>query len=155
MSGLALAAAVAVLGACADSPSAPSAAPAPAPPSDGGIGGQPGSPTTPTAGTIRLRCQLSAGRSKISVDGSGLTPRSGSFQARVTSVGGTVTASFRSALGDEAEFDFDSNPNDIAAGATPIPATFAGAVEGPDVVAEILNPNGEAVAKGSGECTSL
>lgn len=56
-------------------------------------------------------------------------------------------------MGDEAEFDFDSNPNDVAQGATPIPATFAAAQSGADVVGEILDAQGRVVVSQGAECT--
>ena len=54
--------------------------------------------------------------------------------------------------GGEAEFDFDSDPGDVLAGATRIPATFIRARSGPDVVAEILNGAGQVVATQGAEC---
>jgi len=153
LSGLALAAVVSALGACADSLSAPSGPAAPSAPSDGGLGAQPGSPTTPSAATIRLRCEGSSGRSKVSVDGSGLVPPGGTFQATVSAAGVTVTSPLQSAVAGEAEFDFDSNPNDVVAGATPIPATFVTAGAGPDIMAAILDVTGQVIATRDGECT--
>jgi hypothetical protein len=102
--------------------------------------------------TLRLRCERRTGRSKISVDGNNLAPRNGSFRARVTASGGTVTSAARRAVGDEAEFDFDSNRNDITAGATRISATFIARRTGPDVVAQILNAQGQVVARAGAEC---
>jgi hypothetical protein len=87
--------------------------------------------------TLRLRCERRSSRSKISVDGNNLAPRGGAFRARVTAAGGTVTSPSTRAVGDEAEFDFDSNRNDVAAGATRISATFIARRSGPDVVGEI------------------
>jgi hypothetical protein len=147
LSGLALAAVVSGLGACADSPSAPSAA------TDVLIGTQPESLATSTSGSIRLRCERRSGRSRISVDASGLVPRTGSYRARVTASGGTVASPFQRAVAGEAEFDFDSNRNDILAGATAIPATFITARSGPDVVARILNASGQVVSTRGAECT--
>lgn len=144
LSGLALA--VGSLAACSDSSSAPSA------PSEAATGLQPASPVTPAIASIRLRCERRANRSKISVDGRGLVPRGGSFRARVTAAGGTVTSSAQRAVAGEAEFDFDSNRNDIQAGATRIAATFVRARPGPDVVARILNAGGQVVATQNAEC---
>ncbi|HEU5153109.1 MAG TPA: hypothetical protein VFU03_00095 [Gemmatimonadales bacterium] len=142
---LALAAIVAALGACADNSSTPSG------------------PTDPTlkspadvsvaVASIRLRCERRPNRSKISVDGSGLVPRAGSFRARVTASGGTVTSAAQRAVGGEDEFDFDSNQNDIRAGATRIAANFITARTGPDVVARILNASGQVVATASANCS--
>jgi hypothetical protein len=105
------------------------------------------------AGTLRLRCEHRSGRSKISVDGNDLSPRNGSFRARVRAAGGTVTSAAKRAVGDEVEFDFDSNRNDIAAGATRIPATFIRARSGPDVIGQLLNAQGVVVASRGVECS--
>jgi hypothetical protein len=104
------------------------------------------------AGSIRLRCERRANRSKISVDGRNLTPRAGLFRARVRAAGGTATTGTQRAVGGEAEFDFDSNPADVRQGATRIAATFIRARAGADVVAEILNAQGVVVARQGGEC---
>jgi hypothetical protein len=76
------------------------------------------------AATISVKCEVrGTSRSKISVDGAGLT---GTFYARVTS--GVVTKQSKATMiadsSHEVEFDFDSNPNDVKAGATAIPAAF-------------------------------
>ncbi len=102
--------------------------------------------------SLRVRCERRSSRSKISVDGNTLTPRNGSFCARVRAAGGTVTLAAKRAIAGQAEFDFDSNPNDIAAGAKRIPATFTAARSGPDVTGEILNAQGQVVARNGAEC---
>jgi hypothetical protein len=101
---------------------------------------------------LRVRCERRTGRSKISVDGNNLAPRNGSFRARVKAAGGTVTSRTKRAIGDEAEFDFDSNPNDIAQGATRISSTFIARRSGPDVIGEILNAQGQVVGRAGVEC---
>ena len=63
-----------------------------------------------------------------------------------------MTSPSQRAVAGEAEFDFDSNQNDILAGATRIPATFIRARSGPDVVARILNAAGQVVATQNAEC---
>ncbi len=75
------------------------------------------------AASVDVKCEVRNGRSKVSVDGSGL---SGTFQATVTSGGVTVKSAPQAAdpVSREVEFDFDSNRADIAAGATAIPRTF-------------------------------
>jgi hypothetical protein len=103
-------------------------------------------------GAIRLRCERRDNRSKISVDGRNLSPRTGRFSARVRAAGGTATTGLQRAVGGEAEFDFDSNRADIQAGATAIAATFVRARAGADVIAEILNAQGTVVASRGGEC---
>lgn len=105
------------------------------------------------AGSLRVRCERRAGRSKISVDGNNLSPRNGTFSARVQAASGAVTSVARGAVGDEAEFDFDSNGDDVAAGATRISPTFIVQRSGPDVVGEILNSQGGVVASQGVECS--
>ena len=105
------------------------------------------------AATLRVRCERRSSRSKISVDGNDLAPRNGRFRARVRAAGGTVTSATKRAVGDEVEFDFDSNRNDIAAGATTIPANFIRARSGPDVIGQILNAQGVVVARQGVECS--
>jgi hypothetical protein len=103
--------------------------------------------------SLRVRCERRSSRSKISVDGNNLSPRNGRFSARVRAGGGTVTSATKRAVGDEAEFDFDSNRNDIAQGATRISARFITKRSGPDVVGEILNSQGKVIATRGVECT--
>ena len=136
---------VAALGACSNEGSTPS---------------EPSSPTLEQAavtqaalsGSIRLRCERRSGRSKISVDGRNLTPRTGRYRAQVSAAGGTVTSPLQRAVSGEAEFDFDSDRGDIREGATRIAANFIRARAGADVVARILNADGKVVATRSGEC---
>jgi hypothetical protein len=103
-------------------------------------------------GAIRLRCERRDNRSKISVDGRNLSPRTGLVRAGVGGAGGTVTSGAARAGGGEAEFDFDSDRGDIRAGATAISGTFVRARSGPDVVAKILNAQGVVVASQAAEC---
>ena len=63
-----------------------------------------------------------ANRSRASVDGKNLNR--GSYRAVLKSGDRTARSPFDQTIGDEVEFDFDSNQNDIAEGATPIPASF-------------------------------
>jgi hypothetical protein len=74
------------------------------------------------AANVDVRCEKRSSRSRASVDGDGLSR--GSYRAVLISGGRTARSDFAAAVGDEVEFDFDSNQNDIAEGATPIPATF-------------------------------
>ncbi len=75
-----------------------------------------------TAGDVRVTCEKRANRSKVSVDGSSLN--GGMYRAVTKSGDRTRRSDLQQAIGDEAQFDFDSNQNDIADGATPIPANF-------------------------------
>ena len=110
-------------------------------------------PTPPPPGggsaTARVTCEVRASRSKISVDGSNLT--AGTYSARVVSGANEAVSHTQSTIGDEAEFDFDSDPGDIAAGATPIAADF---IEGtpPEVSAQILDAQGGVVAEATVTC---
>ena len=96
--------------------------------------------TDVSAAGVRVTCEKRADRSKISVDGDGLA--AGSYKAVVISGANSKTSGTRPTVGDEVEFDFDSAPNDIAAGATAISRTFIqGAVTG-----KIVNARGSVVA---------
>jgi hypothetical protein len=78
---------------------------------------------TATAADVQVTCEKrGTRRSRASVDGSGLVQ--GSYRAVLRSCDGTARTAFVPAIGDEAEFDFDSNPNEVAEGATAIPANF-------------------------------
>jgi hypothetical protein len=101
------------------------------------------------AAALRVRCERRTNRSKISVDANNVTPRNGRFRARVRAAGGTATSALKRAVGDEVEFDFDSNTE---AGATRIPANFIRARAGADVVGQLLNVNGVVVASRGVEC---
>ena len=100
-------------------------------------------------GDRRDHCERRADRSKISVNGKGLA--SGSYRARVTSGANTATAGPRSTVGDEVEFDFDSAPDDVAAGATAIAGTFVQGVP-PRVAGTIETAAGAVVAEATATC---
>jgi len=100
-----------------------------------------------SAAAIRVKCEKRANRSKISVDGSDLPP--GTYRARVLSGTNKATSVPEATVGDEVEFDFDSNPADIAAGATPISVTF---IQGGQVVGKILNAKGATVISDTVRC---
>ena len=99
------------------------------------------------SGLARVRCELRPGRSKISVDGNNLSPRGGTFRARVTSGGNSALSGVRAAIGDEAEFDFDSEAGEQ--GATRIAPGF---IVGGTVTGEILGAGGQVVASASVQC---
>ncbi len=102
---------------------------------------------TADAASVRVRCEKRADRSKISVDGNDLA--AGSYKARATSGGISVTTALQTAVGDEAEFDFDSNANDVAAGATLIPSSF---IQNNTVLGEILNAASGVVTSSTATC---
>jgi len=99
------------------------------------------------AATLRIRCETRPGRAKISVDGNNLSPRNGTFTARVTSGANSATAGAKQAIGDEAEFDFDSEAGER--GATRIAASF---IVGRTVTAAILGAGDQVVVSGSAQC---
>ena len=74
------------------------------------------------AGEVRVTCEKRASRSKASVDGSDLA--SGQYRAVLKSGTHAARSGWQPADGDEAEFDFDSRPADIAEGGTAIAADF-------------------------------
>ena len=74
------------------------------------------------AADVEVRCEKRSARSKASVDGSNL--RRGQYRAVLKSGTKAARSAYAPTIGDEAQFDFDSNPNDIAEGATAIPANF-------------------------------
>ena len=102
---------------------------------------------TADAASVGVRCEKRADRSKISVDGNDLA--AGSYTATATSGASSVTAAAKNAVGDEVEFDFDSNANDVAAGATSIPASF---IQGNAVTGSIINASGQTVASSTVGC---
>jgi hypothetical protein len=104
---------------------------------------------------VRVSCEVrGTSRSRISVDGNNLTPLNAMYSARVTSGANSAVAPAARAIGDEVEFDFDSNRNDILQGATAISRTFIVAnPAGPDVQAQLINAAGSVVATASAECT--
>lgn len=117
--------------------------------STGGAGGGGGGTGYYTVG-VRVRCEVRSNRSKISVDGENLSPSGGTFSARVSSGSNQATAPAKKAIGDEAEFDFDSDQGDIAAGATAIAATF---IVNKRVTGEILDAAGKVLVSATATCT--
>lgn len=98
------------------------------------------------AASIRVECEKRANRSKVSVDGNNLI--AGNYKARITSGSNTKTSPSKGSTGDEVEFDFDSDPADIAAGATRIKSSF---IQG-QVTAKLINENGFTVASDTVSC---
>ena len=100
------------------------------------------------AASVRVQCeQRGTSRSVISVDGRGLA--AGAYTAQVISGSNDATSKNAvTAVRGEAEFDFDSNPKDIAAGATQISKTF---IQG-SVFAQIFDEDGFVVASASVAC---
>ncbi len=99
--------------------------------------------------TVIVKCEVRSDRSKISIDGNGIA--TGSYQALATSGANSATAAAHQTIGDEVEFDFDSDGGDIAAGATAIASTF---IQGtpPQVTGAILTLSGGVVAQATADC---
>lgn len=74
------------------------------------------------AADVTVKCEKRSSRSSVSGDGNNLA--TGSYRAMAQSGTATATSGFDTTVGDEVGFDFDSSANDIAAGATAIPAGF-------------------------------
>jgi hypothetical protein len=74
------------------------------------------------AASIRVTCEKRGDRSVVSVDGKNLAR--GTYSAQVVSAGNAAASRTQAAVGDEVEFDFSSQPNDIAAGATAVAPNF-------------------------------
>jgi hypothetical protein len=74
------------------------------------------------AADVDVRCEKRSNRSRASVDGENL--KSGNYRAVLMSGGKSARSPFDRTIGDEIEFDFDSNPNDVAEGATQIASNF-------------------------------
>ena len=105
-----------------------------------------------SAATIRVECeQRIAERSKISVDGHKLAPLPAGqmYRAQVVSGANSATSPGEALVGDEVEFDFDSDRGDIAEGAVAIPANFI--VNG-NVTGKILAPDGSTVISDTVAC---
>ena len=101
-------------------------------------------PAAASAASLRLRCETRTDplRSKISVDGRNVMPNA-LYSARVISGTNQATAGPRVAIGDEVEFDFDSDRGDIRKGAKAIAPNF---IRNHSVRAAIFNASGQMVA---------
>jgi hypothetical protein len=98
------------------------------------------------AASVRIRCEKRPARSKISVDGNDLA--AGVYTARVISDGRKKTSDPAATVGDEVEFDFDSNRADVAEGATRIGKNFVDR----SVRGELLDADGDVVASQTVAC---
>jgi hypothetical protein len=104
------------------------------------------------AASVRVQCeQRGITRSRVSVDGKDLAPLPGGqmYRAQVVSGGNVATSEGEPLVRGQVEFDFDSDPADIAAGATPIPSTFA--MSG-NVTGKILLPDGSTLISDTVAC---
>ncbi len=86
-------------------------------------------------------CEKRQNRSKVSVNARNLT--AGRYSAQIASDGETANSALKDIEGDEVEFDFDSDPDHIAEGATAIGPDF---IQG-TLSAKLLNASGVTVAE--------
>jgi hypothetical protein len=102
------------------------------------------SSTVASAAELRVRCEQRSvpSRAKISVDAKNLAQANAMYSVRVMSGSSQSTHVPLTAIGDEVEFDFDSNPADIAAGAQSISAGF---ITGGAVQAALFDATGQMV----------
>ena len=106
-----------------------------------------------SAESARVRCRVKTARTQISVDGRGLN--AGMYTATVdssTAAGDVVTSATAIQVmppAKEAEFDFDSKPVNIAAGATALSRNF---VTLPGSVSWQLLKDGVAILSGTQTC---
>ena len=106
-----------------------------------------------SAVALRVRCErrFNPARSRISVDADNVM--SGArFKARVRSGTNAATSPVATSVGDEVEFDFDSEPDDIASGDVAIAPNFIRLSATPDVVGILLDTSGNVVARAGVNC---
>jgi len=109
------------------------------------------STTLPGGGApaVVVTCERRADRSRASVNGKNLA--SGNYKARLTSGGNSATSGLAATIGDEVELDFDSEPDDVAAGATAIGAGFLQGAP-PQATGEILDAADQVVVSTTVTC---
>jgi hypothetical protein len=100
-----------------------------------------------SAATVRVKCEKRETRSKISVDGRDLKP--GNYMAVVLSGDNEKASPLLPSVGDEIEFDFDSNRNNVAEGAIQISRSF---IQGGRVTGQLLDEDGFTVAQATVRC---
>ncbi|MBK7352957.1 MAG: hypothetical protein IPJ05_04520 [Nitrosomonas sp.] len=86
------------------------------------------------AADILVQCEKRSNRSKVSVDGNNLIPSN--YSAKITSGSNTKISAYKPSVGDEIGFDFDSDRNDVAAGAIRISSSF---IQNGQVTGELIN----------------
>lgn len=86
------------------------------------------------ASNLFVKCEVRTSRSKGSIEGKNLA--AGEYYAVLSSGENSLTSQVKSNTGDEVEFDFDSDPDDIAEGAEAIDSTF---IAGNSVIGEIFD----------------
>lgn len=97
--------------------------------------------------TIRVKCETRSDRSRGSVDGQNLA--SGNYSAMFSSGANSAQSPLEHTVGDEVEFDFDSNKRDIKQGATPIAKNF---IVGGMATGSLLDASGKVIATKTVNC---
>jgi len=99
--------------------------------------------------TVVVTCEKRSSRSRASINGNNLA--TGNYTARLISGANEASAPLAATVGDEVGFDFDSDPGDIAAGATAIAAGF---LEGSPAQAtgQLIDSGGSVVAAATVTC---
>ena len=102
------------------------------------------------SGTAKLflKCELRSDRSKISADGKDLS--TGSYYVSVSAGPNTAQSPLADTVGDEVEFDFDSEMDDILSGDIAIDASFVQA--GQPVEATIFDADDNIVVSATATC---
>jgi hypothetical protein len=100
-----------------------------------------------SAATIRVTCEARPGRAKVSVDAKGLA--AGSYSTSIVSGGNAAMSAPQAAVGGEVESDYDSNANDIRAGAVAIASTF---IVGANVTGKVVDAAGNTVIADTVSC---
>lgn len=103
--------------------------------------------TLDASAALRVKCETRSDRSRASVDGTNLVP--GMYSAVLTSGSNTAQSEPKQTIGDEVEFDFDSNKRDIRRGATPIAKNF---IVGGQATGTLLDANGAVVRSKTVDC---
>jgi hypothetical protein len=104
-------------------------------------------PLAASSQDLRVKCEIRADRSKASVDGSNLT--TGQYFASLSSGANSATTPLQNTVGDQAEFDFSSQPRDIRKGATAIAKDF---IVNRQVVGTLYTASGVMVVQQTRQC---
>lgn len=99
------------------------------------------------AASVRVTCEVRSNRSKVSVDGRGLV--AGDYMTEAVSGANVASTGPVTAIGGQVQTDYDSNPADIADGATPIAANF---IQGARVTGRVIDASGTVVATRTAAC---
>lgn len=99
------------------------------------------------APTLRVTCEARADRARLSIDAKGLA--AGSYSTQAVSGGNAAAAPAQAAVAGQIETDYDSNANDVRAGAVAIPATF---IQNGQVSGKVVDAAGNTVIADTVAC---